>query len=266
MEKIKILRGKTGAGMVACKKALDENGGDIERAVETLRKLGIAKAAKRGGRETSEGVVKIALNETSDEAYILELNSETDFVSKNEKFQSLADSLIKTVIDKKPASLEGLMSEKMDTGTVQEVVDNFSGTIGEKLVLKNFAILAAIGASASAYSHAGGKIGAIVSFDKKVDVDLARDIAMHIAASAPSYVNPGDVPIEEIDKEKEIYTVQLKKEGKPEQIIEKILVGKVNKYYEEVCLMKQEYIKDDKQKIEGVLGDAKVVNFIRYSL
>ncbi|MHA1690120.1 MAG: translation elongation factor Ts, partial [Candidatus Heimdallarchaeaceae archaeon] len=210
--------------------------------------------------------VKIAVNDDNDEAYILELNSETDFVSKNEKFQALADSIMKVVVDNKPANLEELMVISMETGTVQEVVDNFSGTIGEKLVVKNFEILNANGASASAYSHAGGKIGAIVSFDKKIDVDLARDIAMHVAASAPTCINPEDLEQKDIDKEKEIYTEQLKKEGKPEQIIEKILVGKIDKYYTEVCLMKQEYIKDDKQSIENVLGGAKVIKFVRYSL
>ncbi len=266
MEKIKQLREKTGAGMVACKKALDETDGDIEKAVEILRKKGIAKAAKRGGREALEGVVKVAINDSADEAYILELNSETDFVSKNEKFQGLADTLLSIVVEKKPINLEELLAEKTKTGTVEEFVGNFSGTIGEKLVLKNFAILKAEGASVAVYSHAGGRIGAIVSFDKKIDADLARDIAMHVAASAPAYINPEDVDAEEISKEKEIYTEQLKKEGKPEQIIEKILEGKINKYYTEVCLMKQEYIKDDKQSIENVLGGAKVVKFVRYSL
>lgn len=266
MEKIKLLRAKTGAGMVACKKALDESDGDIDKAVEILRKLGIAKAAKRGERETSEGVIKVAVNDSNDEAYILEVNSETDFVSKNEKFQALADSIMKVIIDNKPSNLEELMGISMETGTVQEVVDNFSGTIGEKLVVKNFEILNASGASASAYSHAGGRIGAIVAFDKKIDLDLARDIAMQVAASAPTYINPEDVPTEVTDKEKEVYTEQLKKEGKPEQIIEKILVGKIDKYYTEVCLMKQEYIKDDKQSVENILGDARVLKFVRYSL
>ena len=266
MEKIKLLREKTGAGMVACKKALDEANGDIEKAVELLRKKGIAKAAKRGERETTEGVIKLAVNNDGNEASILQLNSETDFVSKNEKFQNLADDLMKLVIDNKPSNLEELLSLPMETSTTKEVIDNFSGTIGEKLVLKNFEIIHAGEATASAYSHAGGRIGSVVLFDKKIDNDLARDIAMQVAAANPAYVSPEEVPQEEIDKEKEIYTEQLKKEGKPEQIIEKILVGKINKYYEEICLMKQEYIKDDKKKIEDVLGDAKVVKFIRYSL
>ncbi len=266
MEKIKLLREKTGAGMVACKKALDESGGDIEKAVEALRKLGIAKAAKRGERETSEGVVKVSLNENNDEAYILKLNSETDFVSKNEKFQALADSLMKIVVDNKPSDLDALMALSMTEGTVQDVVNNFSGTIGEKLVVSDFAILSASDASVATYSHAGGKIGVIVSFDKKVDADLARDVAMQVAASNPICINPEDISVAELDKEKDIYTEQLKKEGKSEQIIEKILPGKIAKYYEEVCLMKQEFIKDDKKKIEDVLNGAKVVKFIRYGL
>ncbi len=266
MEKIKLLRAKTGAGMVACKKALDENNGDIDKAVEALRKLGIAKAAKRGERETSEGVVKLQVNESGEEAYMLELDSETDFVSKNEKFQALAKSLLEVIAKNKPANKEELLAISMEDGTVEEAIANFSGTIGEKLVLKDFVVVSAPQASVSGYSHAGGRIGALVAFDKKIDFDLARDIAMHVAASAPKYLSPNEVPDEEIAKEKEIYIEQLKKEGKPENIIEKILDGKINKYFGEVCLNKQEYIKDDKQKVEDILGDAKIIKFVRYSL
>lgn len=266
MEKIKQLREKTGAGMVDCKKALDETGGDIEKAVEILRKKGIAKAAKRGEREASEGVIKVEANEAGTEGYILEINAETDFVAKNDKFQGYADALIAKIMETKPATMDELLAIKLADGPAGEVLANLSGTIGEKMAVKDFAILSSEAGTVSAYSHMGGRIGVLVEFDKKVEPELARDIAMHVAASAPKYLNPEEVPAEETDKEKEIYKEQLLKEGKPENIIDNILKGKIEKYYSEVCLNKQEFIKDDKQKIEQVLGDAKIVKYLRYSL
>lgn len=266
MEKIKELREKTGAGMVDCKKALDEAGGDMDKAVELLRKKGIAKAAKRGERDTSEGVVKLAVNEDASEGYILELNSETDFVARNEKFQEFADKTIEIIKSQKPADLDALLSAPMGDGaTVGENLDTLSGVIGEKLVIKRFDILSTTGTVAG-YSHLGGRIGVLVALSTKGSEELAGDVAMQIAAVNPSYINPEEVPSEETDKEKEIYRAQLLKEGKPENIVEKILEGKINKYYEEVCLTKQEFIKDDKKKICEILGDTKVEKFIRYSL
>jgi elongation factor Ts len=266
MEKIKLLREKTGAGMVDCKKALEESGGDIDKAIEYLRKKGIAKAAKRGEREVSEGVVRVKLSADGNEAYILEVNAETDFVAKNERFQNYADELMALIETKKPADMAELMSLPMSVGTALETLGTLSGTIGEKLVVKGFAILSAGEGSVAAYSHAGGRIGVLVQFDQKVESELARNIAMHIAASAPKYINPEEVPAAELDKEKEIYAEQLRKEGKPEEMIEKIMGGKVAKYYEEVCLVKQEYIMEDKKKVEAVLGSAKVTKFVRFSL
>lgn len=264
MEKIKELRNKTGAGMGDCKNALDESEGDIEKAVEILRKKGIAKAAKRGDREAKEGIVKLSVNDDNNEAYILEVNSETDFVSRNEKFQKFSDSVLEIIKKEKPADLDSLLGLSMDKGTVKDSMESFSGIIGEKIDIKRFDILS--GASVAAYSHMGGRIGVLVSLDTNGKTELARDIAMQAAATNPSCVSPEDVLQEDIAKEKDIYTEQLKKEGKPENIIEKILDGKINKYFEEICLIKQEYIKDDKQKVEDILGDVKVNSFTRYSL
>ncbi len=266
MEKIKLLREKTGAGMVDCKKALEESGGDIDKAVEYLRKKGIAKAAKRGEREVSEGVVKIKLAADGQSAYMVQVNAETDFVSKNDRFQAYADALLALVEMKEPKTMEELMALPMEAGTAQETLDNLSGTIGEKLVVKNFAVLKAGEGSVAVYSHAGGRIGAAVRFDQKIEAELARNVAMHIAAAAPKYINPEEVPAADIDKEKEIYAEQLRKEGKPEEMIEKIMTGKIAKYFEEICLMKQEYIMDDKKKVEAALGGAKVAEFLRFSL
>ncbi|MDD5032318.1 MAG: translation elongation factor Ts [Patescibacteria group bacterium] len=264
LDKIKSLRGKTGAGMVDCKKALEEAGGDIEKGGEILRKKGITKAAKRSEREACEGVVLVAANDAGTEGYILEMNSETDFVALNEKFQTLAKLIFDLIKDKKPAGTEELLSLNLDNGTVKEDLDNLSGTIGEKLEIKGFAVLA--GASVAAYSHANGRIGVLVSLDKAGENELAKEIAMQVAAVNPRYLSREQVPAEEIEKEKEIYRASLAKEGKPEPIIEKIIFGKLDKYFEEICLTEQEYIKDDKKKVKDILGEVKVEKFIRYSL
>jgi len=262
---IKSLREKSGAGIVDCKKALEESGGDVEKAVENLRKKGIAKAAKRSGREASQGIIKVAANDTGTEGYIVEVNAETDFVARNEQFQDFADKVLEIIKKHKPQNKEELLALSMGDSTVQENLDSLSGTIGEKLDIKQCNILLSAGTVAG-YTHMGGKIGVLVALDKAGEQDLAYDIAMQVAAANPKYVFPEDVPEEEQEKEKEIYREQLKKEKKPEEIVEKILPGKLNKYFEEVCLVKQEYIKEDKKKVEDILGDVGVERFIRYSL
>lgn len=265
MEKLKILRDKTGAGMVDCQKALAEAGGDIDKAVEILRKKGIAKAAKRSDREAREGVVKVAVSEDTKTGYIMEINAETDFVTRSEKFQEFALVALNLAMEKQPKDLAELMVLPYNDGTVRESLDSLSGVIGEKLDIKRYDILNS-GGTVAAYSHAGGKIGALVALDKEGQSDIAYDAAMQIAAANPKYVRPEDVASAELAKEKEIYREQLLKEGKPENMIEKIMPGKLAKYYEEVCLLKQEYIKDDSKRVEDILGGAKVEGFIRYSL
>ena len=265
MENIKQLREKTGAGIVDCKKAIEEAGNDIEKAVEILRKKGIAKAAKRGDREANEGVIKVAVNKEGNEGYIVEINAETDFVVRNEQFQQFTEKVLNIIKDKKPKNKEELMKLNMENKTVQENLENLSGIIGEKLDVKRCDVIASVG-TVAAYSHMGGKIGVLISLDRAGENELAYNIAMQIAAANPKYIIPEDVPDEEIEKEKEIYREQLKKEHKPKEIIEKILLGKINKYLEEVCLVKQEYIKDDKKRVGDILGDIKVLRFVRYSL
>lgn len=264
MEQIKQLREITGAGMVDCKKALDETGGDLDKAIEVLRKKGIAKAAKRTDRETNEGVIKVAVNEAGNEGYILELDSETDFVARNEKFQAFADEVLSLLKTNKPNDLAALLGLAMTNGTVQENLNNLSGTIGEKMILKRMAVVS--GASVAAYSHLGGRIGVLVALDQAGKAELAQEVAMHIAAANPKYLKPEEVPSEELNKEKEIYREQLLKEGKPEAMVDKIVEGKVAKYYSEVCLLEQEFIKDDKAKIKDILAGVGVSQFIRYNL
>lgn len=263
LENVKLLREKTGAGMVDCKKALEEAGDDIEKAVELLRKKGIAKASKRTDRETREGVIKLALSEDGSEAYMVQISAETDFVARNEKFLNMAEAILTVAKTQKPKTVEELNSAKMENGTVEENLKNLSGTIGEKMEIADFAVIS--GPSVGAYSHLDGQIGALVALDKAGEAAMAGDIAMHIAAAAPRYLSSDEVPQEEIDKEKEIYREQLLKEGKPESILDKILEGKINKYFEEVCLLNQEYIKDDKKKVSDILGEAKIQKYFRFA-
>ncbi len=266
LEVLKTLREKSGAGMVSCKKALEESGGDIEKAMEILRKQGIAKASKRLDREASEGIIKVDVSEDNKEGYIVELNAETDFVARNEKFQQFAEEVLNIIKNDKISEVEKLLETQMSDGnSVKDNLDNLSGVIGEKLAIKRCDILKSEG-TVAAYSHMGGRIGVLVALDKENIPGLARDIAMHIAAANPKYIYSEEVPAEEIEKEKEIYREQLLKEGKPENIIDKIIEGKLNKYYGEVCLIEQEYIKEDKKKVKDILGDIKVEKFIRYSL
>ncbi len=264
MELIKKLRERTGAGMVDCQKALKEANDDLDLAVEILRKKGIAKAAKRGDRETNEGVIKLAVSDNNDEAYILELNSETDFVSRNEKFQEMAEAILEIVKRDKPADVEALLNSDMNGVSVKDALDTLSGTIGEKMIINNMAIIQ--GASVSAYSHLGGKIGVLVALDQPGKKDVAADIAMQVAAANPKYLVPAEVSSDDLEKEKSIYKEQLLKEGKPEAMIEKIVEGKMSKYYSEVCLTEQEFIKDDKKKIKDILGGANILKFVRFTL
>jgi elongation factor Ts len=264
MQMIKQLREKTGVGIIDCKKALEETNNDIEAAVELLRKKGIAKAGKRQDRETNEGVIFADVNNDNTEAYILEANSETDFVANNDKFQKLIANIFELIKSNKPADLDELNGMKLESANVSDEIDNLSGVIGEKIKINSFKILK--GVTVGAYLHMNKKTGAIVSFDKAVDVELANSIAMHITAMTPEYVSRDEVPQENIDKEKEIYKEELINSGKPANILDKIIVGKINKYLEEICLVEQEYIKEDKKKIKEVLGDANVEKFIKYSL
>jgi len=264
MELIIPLREMTGAGIVDCKKALVESNNYLQKAVDILRKKGISKAAKRGDRETTEGVIKVAISPAGDEAYAFELTSETDFVSRNDKFQGFAEEVMTLVVKERPETLEALLALPMNHGTVQEDLASLSGTIGEKMSIERYTNIK--GSSLAAYSHLGGKLGVLVALDTADKADLAMDIAMQVAAANPKYLESSEVEAGEMDREREIYRDQLIKEGKPEAMIEKILEGKMSKYYSEVCLVEQEYIKDDKKKVKDILGNVKILAFVRFSL
>jgi len=246
------------------KKTLDEAAGDLEKAVEILRKKGIAKAAKRTDREANEGIVILGTNSEATEGYMVEINSETDFVSRSEKFQDFAKQVLEIIKTAKPADLEALFALPLGVSTVKESLENLSGVIGEKLDIKRFSVVS--GGTVAAYSHLGGRMGVLVVLDQPAKSEIAMDVAMQVAAANPKYLVPAEVTAEEMEKEKEIARELLAKEGKPAEMIEKILEGKMSKYYSEVCLTEQEYIKDDKKKVKDILGGASITKFVRFSL
>lgn len=265
MEMIKNLREQSGAGIVDCKTALAEASGDLTVAMEILRKKGIAKAGKRAEREASQGVIKAWISPDQHRGHLMELRAETDFVARNEQFQSLADNILQILADHQPATLTELLALPLGEQTVGEAVDNMSGIIGEKIVLSDCATLVSQG-TVAAYLHAAGSIGVLVAISRPEAGEVAKDIAMQIAANNPRYLTPDQVPMSEIDKEKEIYREQLSQEGKPAEMIEKILDGKVSRYFTEVCLVKQEFIKDEKQTIEQILNGAVIEDYRRFKL
>jgi len=262
----------TGAGMMDCKKALQEVDGDFDKAVEILRKKGQKVANKRADRSANEGIVIAKTSDDQKYGAIMMLNCETDFVAKNEDFINFAHSIIDTVIANKPASLEELKATKIsDDLTIEDKLTDMIGKIGEKLVLYKFDSLKS--ERVFAYNHHGNKLGAIVALNnggsQEID-DAGRQIAMQVAAMNPAGVDKDDVPQEVIDREMEIGRDQARQEGKPENIIEKIAEGKLNKFLKENTLMNQEFIREAKTPVRDYLQkvdkDLKVVDFRRYML
>lgn len=266
MDLIKQLRERTGAGIADCKAALEEANGDLAAAADVLRKKGVAKAAKRADRVASEGIIIAGTNESGTEGYMVEVNSETDFVARNEQFRAFANQLFGAVKAEKPADRDAFLGSVVDGASVQEKIDALTGTIGEKIDVKNVAVVTAEGGVVGSYVHGDGRIGVLVALSGTQDAELARDIAMQIAAANPKYITSAEVSAEDLDKEKDIYREQLKNEGKPADMIEKIIEGKMGKFYEEICLVEQAFIKDDKKKVKDVLGGAKVESFVRFAL
>ena len=258
---VKALREKTGAGMMDCKKALAEVGGDQDKAIEFLRKQGLASAGKKAGRIAAEGSVVASISDDGRVGALLELNCETDFVGKTDDFQNLATSLTDLVRDQNPATLEDFQSLSFGTGTVENIIQASVAKIGEKITPRRFVRHEVSKGIVHSYIHGGGSIGVLLALEVSDESvvsndkfqDLYADVAMHIAAAAPSYLVQSDVPSSETDKEIEIYKEQLRKEGKPEAMLEKISLGKLNKYYQEVCLLEQPFVKETKLKIKDLL-------------
>ncbi len=264
---VKELREKTGAGMLDCKKALTESEGNIDKAVETLRKKGIAKAAKKSARVAAEGLV-VAKSEGK-EGILLEFNTETDFSAKNESVLGLADKLADLALKNKVDDVEKLKELEIDGKKVADLLTEIIAKIGENMNVRRIKLGKVDSGFVSIYSHLGGKIGVMLELegaDTPENQEKAKDIAMHVAAMDPKFLKKDEVSTELLEKEKEIEKVKLLKEGKPENIIEKILIGKMNKYYEENCLLQQKFVKDDKMTVEKYAGDLKVLSYTRFKL
>ncbi|MCS3902518.1 elongation factor Ts [Methylohalomonas lacus] len=265
---VKELRERTGAGMMDCKKALVEAGGDIEAAIEAMRKSGVAKAAKKAGRVAAEGGIIIKTNDAGDQAVILEVNSETDFVANDANFQSFAQSVADTVLAEQPADVDALNGLTLAGGseTVEEARQQLILKIGENISVRRFVLHLRAGDHLASYLH-GSRIGVLVDLEGGSE-ELARDMAMHIAASNPACVSEDQIPAEMLEQEKAVFVSQAKESGKPDDIIEKMVSGRIAKYKKEITLEGQPFVKDPDQSAGEMLKAAKarVNTFIRYEV
>ncbi|HDE3287442.1 TPA: elongation factor Ts [Staphylococcus aureus] len=265
---VKELREKTGAGMMDCKKALTETDGDIDKAIDYLREKGIAKAAKKADRIAAEGLVHVETK--GNDAVIVEINSETDFVARNEGFQELVKEIANQVLDTKAETVEALMETTLPNGkSVDERIKEAISTIGEKLSVRRFAIRTKTDNDAfGAYLHMGGRIGVLTVVEGSTDEEAARDVAMHIAAINPKYVSSEQVSEEEINHERGVLKQQALNEGKPENIVEKMVEGRLRKYLQEICAVDQDFVKNPDVTVEAFLKTkgGKLVDFVRYEV
>ncbi len=280
-QSVQLLRERTGLGLMQCKKALTETSGDLEKAIEQLRKQGAAVAAKRVDKEAKEGVVSVGSNAQG--AAIVEINCETDFVAASDDFKGFIAKVLNIVLEKQPDSLETLTGLALDGGTVKEVNEAVMAKVGEKISLRRFAFVpVGVGEIAQSYSHMNGKIGVIVKLGFTGQLNerdrlesLAKDLCMQVAAASPIAIEAKDVPASLIEKEREIYREVTLKEGKTGDVVDKIVEGKVNKFFKENCLVNQVFVKDSKQTVEKLLASTakelglesiKVLSFHRMQL
>ena len=264
---VKDLREKTGAGMMDCKKVLTETDGDIEKAIELLRERGIAKAAKKSDRVAAEGIVAAYVSEDGKVGAVVEVNSETDFVAKNEEFKTFVEDVAEQIAKENPADVEELLAQtsiKDSSKTVKEVLTDKIAKIGENMTIRRFERFESNGL-VEKYIHGDGKIGVLVDIENG-DAELAKDICMQIAAAKPEFLDKEAVPQERLDKEMEILKAQAMNEGKPEAIAEKIVQGRVGKFYSEICLVEQEFVKNPDLKVKELLSskNAKINRFARF--
>ena len=268
---VKNLREKTGCGMMDCKKALTETNGDVEKAMDFLREKGLATAEKKAGRIAAEGMVDILVD--GNVGAMVEVNSETDFVAKNEEFQELVKNIASQVIASNPADVDALLaSEFAGSGaTIKDMLTEKIAKIGENMNLRRFA---RFDGNVVGYIHMGGRIGVMVNVEcadfNDEAKEAARDVAMHIAAMNPAYLDEASVPAEDLEKEKHFILAQMKEDpknaNKPENILEKMLTGKINKFFEQNCVTKQAFVKDDSLSVEKFLAakGVKLVDFVRF--
>ena len=263
---VKELREKTGAGMMDCKKVLTETDGDLEKAAELLREKGITKAAKKSGRVAAEGMVEAYISEDEKVGAIVEVNSETDFVAKNEEFRTFVMDVAKQIVKNNPESVEALLAEPAmfeEGKTVNEALIGKIATIGENISIRRFARFETTDGLIEKYIHGDGKIAVLVNMTSGTK-ELAKDVCMQIAAARPEFIDRDQVPAERVEKEKEILKIQTMNEGKPEAIAEKIVLGRINKFYQEICLVDQEFVKDPSKKVSDILKDSKILEFARF--
>ncbi len=273
---VQTLRERTGCGMMECKKALTEADGNMDKAIELLRERGLAAAAKKAGRIAAEGIVYALVDDAKKTGVIIEVNSETDFVAKNEQFIAFAETCAKTVIEKNPADVDALLTLKASGSdfTVDELLKEKILTIGENLKIRRFVRMEG---ELISYIHGGGRIGVMVRFDTNVGdkpgfIEYAKDVAMQVAAATPLYLNKEAVPAETLEEEKKILLTQAINEGKPQNIAEKMVQGRISKYYKENCLVEQAFIKDNEISVtqysdntaKALGGSITIAQFVRF--
>lgn len=263
---VKELREQTGAGMLDCKKALTETNGNMEEAITWLREKGISKAAKKQTRIAAEGLATAKIN--GNDAVLVEVNSETDFVAKNPEFVSLVDGIANVILDKKPANMEEAMKLELGGTSIEEAIVNKTATIGEKLSFRRFELVEKTDNQVfGTYSHMGGKIVTLALLEGN-DTEVAKDIAMQIAAMRPLYLDRDSVPEERIQKEREILTEQAENEGLDSNKLPMIVNGRLNKFFEEICLIDQGFVKENKMKVSKYVEskNMKILSFVRYEV
>lgn len=264
---VKQLRDMTGVGMMDAKKALVQTEGDIDAAVDYLRENGLAKAAKKADRIAAEGITSVLVD--GNVAVVLEVNAETDFVAKNDKFQALVAKLSEVILANKPANLEAALEIVTPEGKVSDVIAEATTVIGEKISLRRFEIVEKSDADAfGAYLHMGGRIGVLTVLEGSTDADAAKDIAMHVAAINPKYVDRSEVSADELEHEKKVLTEQALNEGKPANIVEKMIAGRLNKFLAEISLNDQPFVKDPDTTVAKYADSkgGKVKLFHRYEV
>jgi len=266
---VKELRDRTGAGMMDCKKALEETNGDIEKAIDYLRETGVAQAAKKADRIAAEGSTYIEI--VDNKAVLIEVNCETDFVTKNEVFQQLLVDIAKHVINNNPENLETALNQTYadSNDTLEAHINAMIAKIGEKISLRRFTVLEKDDSDTfGEYTHMGGRIGVLTLLAGTSDAEVAKDVAMHAAAVNPKYTSRDEVPEEEVNREREVLKTQALNEGKPEHIVEKMVEGRLGKFYEDICLLEQPFVKDPDVTVEKFVKqhDATVKTFVRYEV
>lgn len=263
---VKELREKSGAGMLDCKKALEQTNADIEKAMDYLREKGIATAAKKSERIAAEGTSVILIKDN--DAVIVEVNSETDFVAKNIEFKELVDTIANSIIDNNPKTIEDVLNLTSDGTSINDILIAKTSKIGEKLSFRRFEKVTKTDDQIfGSYIHLGGKIAVLTLIEGGND-EVAKDVAMHAAAMRPIYVSKEDVPQEEVERERSVLKEQAINEGKPAEIAEKMVKGRIRKYYEEICLTEQAFVKDGDLKVSEFLknNDSKIIKMVRYEV